>query len=95
MTDAMTWGDGGTAVPDDVVDHVADDVNDVIHCGHLLCWTRAVADRIAPLVAVQALRLAADEVERDGGTILTALWAADALRQRADELERGTDHVDD
>jgi hypothetical protein len=29
------------------------------------------------------LREAADEIERDGGSVLTALWAADALREKA------------
>jgi hypothetical protein len=35
----------------------------------------------------EVLREAADEVERDGGTVLTATWAADVLRERATEAE--------
>jgi hypothetical protein len=36
-------------------------------------------------VRVDVLRAAADEIERDGGSVLTALWAADALREKASE----------
>jgi hypothetical protein len=41
----------------------------------------------APGLNASDLRRLADEIERDGGTVLTALWAADAVRERAEQIE--------
>lgn len=38
-------------------------------------------------IRAEALRQAAESIERDGGTTLTALWAADELRDMANRKE--------
>ncbi len=65
--------------PEDIARTVARAIVDAATQENLVILPRGDVDAIID----QSLAAAADEIERDGGTVLTAVWAADYLRERA------------